>query len=172
AFPNLQISTSPISFGPHVTWTPSLAYPSSQSLHIDQPGPFQSHYFINAQGALDSATIKKSSYTTGFSLATPLKIFSQEIGNAFRFNSQRTAFPDLFTLHDVTTGDSVGVRIYSESFQNQVDWTPTFQLPPLGQNRFNLSPVIGLANVDPGPYWVATERTNGRYVAQGKRLSY
>jgi len=171
-FPNLQISTPPISIGPHITWTPSFGYTASQSLHIDQPGLFQFRYGIRSDGKLDSTEFKKSSYTTGLTFATPLKIFSQEIGNSLRINSQRNDFPELFTIHDVVSGDSVGVRVYAESFRTDMDWTPTFQLPPFGQNKFNLSPIIGLANVDPGAFWVATERTNGRFVSQSKRLSY
>ena len=29
-----------------------------------------------------------------------------------------------------------------------------------------------MANIDPGPMWVASERTDGKYVSQGKRFTY
>ena len=47
-----------------------------------------------------------------------------------------------------------------------------FQLPSVGQNRLNLSPSVSLSNVDPNAFWVATERTNGKFVSQAKRLTY
>src|SRR5439155_16257112 len=57
--------------------------------------------------------------------------------------------------------------------RSDIDWAPDFQIPPLlGHNKFNLTPTIALANVDPGPFWVKTERTNGEYVHQSKRLSF
>ena len=171
-FPNLQLSTAPVNFGSHVTWTPSFSYSASQALHIDQPGPFGYRYFTTDSGKVDSAAVKKSSYTTGMSFSSPLKIFSQELGNAFRLNSQRNAFPEQFTIRDVTTGDSVATRIFQETFRTEVDWTPTFQVPSIGQNRFNLSPSVSLSNVDPHAFWVATERTNGKFVSQSKRLTY
>jgi LptD protein len=171
SFPNLTLSTAPISIGPHVIWTPSFSLSATQSLHIDQPGPFQFR-FRDTLGKLDSVESKRNSYTTSITVGTPLKIFGQEFGNAFSVNSQRNQFPDLVTVHDIQTGDSTGVRVYGETFRTNVDWTPNFQLPPLGQNRFNLSPSITLANVDPNAFWVATERSNGKFVSQSKRLSY
>src|SRR5262249_56611570 len=39
------------------------------------------------------------------------------------------------------------------------------------QNKLNITPSISLQNIDPGPYWVASERTNGKYVSQGKRIT-
>jgi hypothetical protein len=173
AFPNLTISSAPINFGEHVTWTPSFSYSASQSLHIDQPGLFGQRFFTDSiTQTIDSAAVKKSSYKSSMSIGTPLKIFGQEFGNSFSVSSDRFKFPELFTIHDVQTGDSVDSRIYGETYQTAVDWTPTFQMPSIGQNRFNLAPIITLANVDPGPFWVSSERTNGKFVSQSKRLAY
>lgn len=168
SFPTLQISTVPIKIGSHITWTPAFSYSASQSLRIDQPGTFQVQF--GPDGRVDS--LKKSSYTTAISFNSPLKVFEQDLTNSFRVNSQRNKFPEQYTIYDVVTGDSVETRIYREIYQTDVDWTPAFQLPPFRQNRLNLSPNITLANVDPGAFWVASERTNGKYVRQTKRLSY
>jgi hypothetical protein len=173
SFPTLSLSTGPVSLGSHVVWTPSFSYSATQSLHLDQPGLFGFRFVTDPiTGKVDSSAVKKNSYTSQMSIGTPLKIFGQEIGNAFSVSTQRTQFPDLFTIKDVRTGDSVGTRIYSETFKTAVDWTPTFQMPSIGHNRLNLAPSITLANVDPGPFWIATERTNGKFVSQSKRLLY
>ena len=49
--------------------------------------------------------------------------------------------------------------------------TPTSGCRSLWQNKFNLTPTIALQNVDPGPFWVASERTDGVYVHQAKRIT-
>ena len=38
-------------------------------------------------------------------------------------------------------------------------------------NRFNLTPSFSLAERRSGPFWVASERTNGKYVHQSKRIT-
>ena len=103
---------------------------------------------------------------------SPLKIFGPGLREHVPVSSTRQKFPELFTIYDVTTGDSVDTRIFGSSIRTDVDWTPTFQMPSLGHNHFNLVPSVTLANVDPGPFWIATERTNGRFVSQQKRLAY
>jgi hypothetical protein len=171
-FPTLTISSAPINLGPHVVWTPGFTYTASANTNIDQVTLFNYQFFTKPDGTVDSTKIKKNAYQAQMSLQTPLKIFGQDFGNSFAVRSHRNAYPDRFTLHDPITGDSTGSRTFAETFETDVDWTPTFQLPPLVQNRFNITPSVTLANVDPGPFWIQTERTNGKYVHQQKRLSY
>jgi hypothetical protein len=167
-FPTFTISTSPIKLGDHVAWTPGFSYSSQAQLNIDQPGTFQVQF--RPDGTVDS--LKRNSYQTAVSLSSPLKLFSYDLGNSFTMRSSRNKFPELVKIYDVTTGDSVDTRIFSEIYETDVDWTPSFQLPPFKQNKWNLAPSLTLANVDPGPFWVASERSNGKLVAQGKRLTY
>src|SRR6185295_5094648 len=89
SFPNLTISSRPISLSKNIAWTPSLTYSASQSLHIDQPGEFQYRFFTNASGARDSVETKKSSFVNALSITSPVKIFTHEVGAAFRVNSQK-----------------------------------------------------------------------------------
>jgi LptD protein len=71
----------------------------------------------------------------------------------------------------VESGRVVDTRIFAATYQSAIDWNPDFKLPGFWQNKFNITPSVSLANVDPGPYWVASERTNGVYVHQGKRIT-
>jgi hypothetical protein len=167
-FPTLQISTAPINMGKHLTWSPTFSYTSTASLNIDRPSIFQVRY--NPSGTVDS--LKRSEYSTAVSFNSPLKIFEQDFSNSFSLRSSRRRFPELVTIYDVTSGDSLDSRVFGEVYQTDLDWTPTFSLPPMRHNRWNLTPGIALANVDPGAFWVATERSNGRFVSQAKRLSY
>jgi hypothetical protein len=53
-----------------------------------------------------------------------------------------------------------------------VDWTPSFTLPPVARNNFNLTPSLSLQNVDGNAYWIRNERTNGQWVHQSKRPTF
>lgn len=167
-FPTFQVSTVPIKMGEHVTWSPTFSFQSQQSLNVDRTSIFQVQY--GPGGTTD--TLKRSEYSTAITFNSPLKVYDQDLSNSFSLRSTRQKAPELVKIYDVVTGDSVDTRIYSELYQTDLDWTPTFALPPFRQNRWNLAPGVSLANVDPGAYCVATERTNGQFVCQNKRLTY
>jgi hypothetical protein len=63
-------------------------------------------------------------------------------------------------------------RIYATTYHTEVDWVPSFTLPSLGRNKFNLTPSVSLSNVDAGAFWIRNERTGGQWVHQKKRLTY
>jgi lipopolysaccharide transport LptD-like protein len=60
-------------------------------------------------------------------------------------------------------------RIYATTYSSTADWTPTFTLPPIFRNQFNLSPSVSFSNVDGSPFWIRNERTGGEWVHQAKR---
>lgn len=171
--PTVSMSTTAIGIGDWFSWTPGFSFSRSDVLKMDQPGIGAYVYTLNAAGKRDSslATNRNSSNVTA-SFDSPIQIFGWNLGNAFTLNQQRNNFPQQFTIYDVRTGAQIDQRIYSATYRSDFDYTPTFTLPSLGQNRFNLTPSFSLANVDPGPLFVASERTNGRYVHQSKRVSF
>ena len=172
-FPTLSLTSTPISIGSWFTWTPGFSFNRSDTYEMDQPGLGQFTYgFDPTTGLRDSSLSKaRSSSQSTTSFDTPIQIFGWNFRNSFHVNQQRNDFPQQFTIYDVNTGDSVASRVYAATYRTDVDWTPDFTLPSLGHNRFNLTPSLTLANVDPGPFWVATERTDGQFVHQEKRLS-
>ena len=105
------------------------------------------------------------------SFDTPLQIFGKDFKNSFRINQQRNNFPQSIALYDLNTGQVTDTRIFAATYRTDIDWVPDFTLPPFARNRFNLSPSVSFANVDPGPYWVATNLSDGKYVHQSKRIS-
>jgi hypothetical protein len=64
------------------------------------------------------------------------------------------------------------LRVFRQTFRTDVDWNPSFSLPPFFQNRFKLTPSVTLQNVEPRAFWVRTEASGGKFVHQSKRLSY
>ena len=164
-FPTFQVSTVPIKAGKNVVWSPTFSFSTSQSLNVDRTSILQTQF--GPGGTVD--TLKRNEYNTTISFNSPLKLWEKDFSNSFNLRSQRQKFPELVKIYDVTTGDSVDTRIFGELYQTDIDWTPTFALPSLRQNKWNLSPGVSFANTDPGAFCVSTERTNGRYVCQSKR---
>jgi hypothetical protein len=171
--PTVNVTTTPIAAGSWLSWTPTFSFSRSDVLDIDQPGPCAYAFRTNPVTHLpDSVPAKgRNSSTSSISFDTPLQIFGRDIRNSFRVNQQRNNFPQQADVYDVETGDIIERRIYAATYRTDVDWTPEFALPALARNKFNLTPSIAFSNVDPGPFWVASERTNGRYVHQSKRWS-
>ena len=174
-FPTLTISTSPISVGSWLTWTPNFSYASSQTLHIDQPSALG---LLVRRGQTPAGvdtifgdTLERSAYTSRLSFDTPLTLFGYNLGNRFAINSARNDFPERAIVADVATGQEQE-RIYASTYRTEVDWTPSFSLPPLGRNSLNLTPSLSFSNVDGAAFWIRNERTGGRWVHQSKRPSF
>ena len=174
-FPTFSVNTSPLNLGSWLTWTPSLSYTSHQVTGIDQPSSLGLLLRRDRTTAgIDSIfgdTLRRNSYDSNLSFDTPLVIFGYALGNRFTISSRRNDFPEAAIVTDVTTGRAEE-RIYATTFGTQVDWTPTFTLPPLARNDFNLSASMSLSNVDGSAYWIRNERTGGRWVHQSKRPSF
>jgi hypothetical protein len=171
--PTLSITSTPISLGKVFSWTPGFSFSRSDVLHIDQPGLGAEVFSVNpTTGRLDSTQANgRNSATTSLSFDSPIQIFGWDFKNSFKVNQQRNNFPQQFTIYDVNTGAVTDTRVFAATYNTNIDWTPDFTLPSLGHNRFNLTPSISLGNVDPSPFWVASERTNGRFVHQSKRIT-
>jgi hypothetical protein len=172
-FPTITLTSTAISAGKWLSWTPNFSFNRSDVLHMDQPGIGAYTYSTSTVTGLRDSTLAKnrSSASSTMSFDTPIQIFGYDLKNSFKVTQQRNDFPQQFQIYDVNTGAVTDTRIFSSTYYTYVDWTPDFTLPPIAQNKFNLSPSISLQNVDPGPFWVATERTNGHYVSQSKRIS-
>lgn len=173
ALPTISLTSTPITLGKAFSWTPSFSYSRRDVLHMDQPGIGAYVYSTNpATGRRDSSLAKnRGSSNTSIDLGMPLQIFGWDFRNTVRVVQQRQDFPQQFPIYDLHTGVPTETRIYAATYQTAIDWNPDFTLPPIARNKFNLSPSFSLQNVDPGPFWVASERTNGRYVHQGKRIA-
>lgn len=171
--PSVSINTGTLNLARWLSWTPNFSYSASQTLHIDQPGEFSFRYFDNPEtGSLDSVRTRRNSYTSSTTFDTPIRIFGYDLKNSFRMNEQLLAYPQRISLTDVETGQSLGDRIFPNSYRTDIDWTPDFQLPPIARNLFNITPGVSLSNVTSGPFWVRTNLSNGKFVHQSKRPSF
>jgi hypothetical protein len=170
--PSLNFTSKPINLAKWLLWTPSLQLQSSQSLHIDGQGDFTKNYTLKADGTLDSTALNRSSSSSSMSLNTPFKIGEFVITAAVRAQDIEHNFPEKRIIVDPVDTSKRSTRVYARTYLTTVDYDVSMALPQILQGHWNLTPSISVANIDPGAYFVRSERTGTRWVAQGKRLSY
>ena len=170
--PSLSLNTSPIEIAPWLVWTPSFSFRETQNLRIDQPGTFMFDYTRRPDGTLDSTRLKRNQYERSIGFDTPLRIFGLDFRNGITIRDVYRDYPELVRVYPGADSSRREDRVFRETFLTTVDWNPTFTLPPFFQNRFKLTPSVGIQNVDPGPFWVRSEVSGGKFVSQSKRLVY
>ena len=143
---------------------------------MDQPGSgaFTSSVRIRRPAQRDSALndVAKLGERRRSTFDTPFQIFGRDFKNSFRITQQRNNFPQQFT--DLRRRDRRrhrDARIRGDVQHGRSTGRRTSRCRRSAHNRFNLTPSVSLQNVDPGPFWVASERTNGQFVHQGKRFT-
>ncbi|MEO7083368.1 MAG: putative LPS assembly protein LptD [Gemmatimonadaceae bacterium] len=175
-FPTVSLTSTSIAITKWLNWTPSFSYSHSGTSAIDQPGLGQFVYRTDPTTGLRDSTEShaRNSEMSTLSFDTPFQIFGRDFKNSFRLNQQRNNFPQTIQLSDFKTGQVIDTRIFAATYRTDFDWIPdltSIGIPGFGQNRFNFSPTISFQNVDPGPYWVASEQTDGKFVHQSKRIT-
>ena len=172
--PNLSLSPKPIDFGPNITWSPDLSYSREQALK--QPSP--TVVIPRGNGKFDSVKVTASSRVQNFRLGTPIRLWGFQWQNSISLvdadssglREDRVRVPDE-TTPDPT--DSITIqRVRNGGFGTQVDWETNFNLPILLRSSWKLTPTVGVTNTTGGPFAVRNERTDGRFVRQGKRLQF
>jgi lipopolysaccharide assembly outer membrane protein LptD (OstA) len=179
-FPNLSISTRPVTIGDWFTWTPTLSANNSVSLDNDQTGSSGLvRFFSNpTTGALDSARIKQDIRRTSLNFTTPIRFFGFTWQNSFNVSDNEDNFPSSRVVEELRPAAGGGVdtvqtsRVYARTYLTSIDWQTGINLPSLFQGTWNLTPSVQIVNTAPGAFWVRSERTGERYVSQSKRLQY
>lgn len=170
--PQVSINTGTLNLASWLQWTPNFSYTAHQSLHVDLPGEFAYLYQTGPNGIIDSVKTKRDEYTASTSFDTPFRIFGYDVGNSFRVSELSHDYPERITRTDVRTGQALPDLIVPNFYNTQIDWTPSFQLPPLARSLFNITPGVSLANVTSGSFWVRTNLSNGQFVHQSKRPQF
>jgi lipopolysaccharide transport LptD-like protein len=172
-FPSLNLASKPINFGSLVTWTPSLQLNTRQSLHLDQTGQPLFAYRPKPGGiGVDSVSIDQSTRQTSGSLDTPIKIGGFTWTNSFRFSDVLNDAPRTFTVFDPADSSKKQRITYARDYQTTVDWSTGINLPSFLQGSWKLTPSVSFENVDPKPFLVRSQFSNGAFVRQSKRIRY
>ena len=176
SFPTMSLTTSPLNIAEWLSWTPSFSYASTQSHGIDQPTPLGLLLRLGKSpttgvDSILSDTLRRSAYSSDMTFDTPIVLFGNNFGSSFSLRSARNDFPERAIVTDVLTGVETE-RIYAQTYHTEFNWTPSFTLPAMARNNFNLTPSVSVSNVDGGPFAIRNERTGGKWVHQSKRLSF
>jgi hypothetical protein len=171
--PSISISSTPIARGDWLLWTPSFSFSENATLHMDQPGPFSTRFVSDASGQLVRVdSLDRNQYSRTMTIGSPLRFFGLDLSQQVSIRDELADYPVEVTVFPDADSSKKELRVFSQVFKTTVDWNPSFSLPPIFQNRFKITPSVTLSNVDPGPYWVRSVTSGGKFVHQSKRLSY
>jgi hypothetical protein len=159
--PVVAFTPNPISFGEDLAWSPSFNFTNSLQDHVATT--------TRIYGALpgDSSLALANSRQTSVAIGTPLRIGKWTWSNSLNLNDQ-------VSNQRQTLTDTVQhiVRTYTQIFETDFDWSTGISLPLVLQGSWNLQPSLNIVNTTGGAFMVRNRFTNGRFVSQGKRLSY
>jgi hypothetical protein len=170
-FPTLNVASRPMTVGEWFVVTPSLSYNTNAQLNIDAVGDFAWRYLTTPSG-LDSTRLKRDSYNRSFNLGLPFKVWDFQIQADLRASEVANNFPEIKTVPDPANPGQFIDRVYARTYLTTADYTLRAGLPQFFKGSWNLAPLISLENVDPAGAFVRSERTNGAWVSQSKRVSY
>lgn len=171
-FPNLSLTVPTVALGRWLEWTPNINFDNQQTLKLDQPGTVGFRYFTRPDGGIDSSVTRGDQRTTTGRFSTPLKIFGFTLTNDFSFNDREDNYPTAVIVSDPVDPTLKSTRTFERTYRTALDWTTGFSLPALFSGTWNLAPSISFTNVDPGPFWVRSQFTGGRWIHQSKRPNY
>jgi lipopolysaccharide assembly outer membrane protein LptD (OstA) len=171
-FPSLSVTTGTFEKG-FASWTPSLRLAIAQTQRIDQGIQFPFVYNATSTGGLDSSRFRADRRNLQFGFETPIKLGYFNWQNSFSVTEMLNDYPEQRTVTAVNDTSQKSTRVYARTYQTNIDWRTSFNLPTVLQGTWNLSPSIQVSNIDErSGLWVRTQYSGGAYVSQAKRLSY
>jgi hypothetical protein len=171
-YPSINITSKPIKVNSWLLWTPSLTFTSAQSQHIDSQGDFAYRYNTLSDGTIDSTKADRSTRNTQMAINTPFKIGDFQVTAAVRAGDTEDDYPQRRTILNPLDTAARTVRVYQRTYLETMDFDLSVATPQLIRSQWNISPNVSISNVDPGAYFVRSERTGAAWVSQSKRLSY
>ena len=175
--PTLSINSAPITAGTWLTWSPTLTASETRNTNQQAGGQSAIRYFTNVSGQADSMAQALNRRNTTMAFNTPLELFGFRLDNAFDVTDAANTGTQQKTIEEILdrgsgVRDTVqSVRFYDGFTETRIDWRTSFSLPSFSRGKWNVAPSIQFANVDPGPFWVRSTLSGGRFVAQSKRPS-
>ncbi|MBA3890698.1 MAG: LPS-assembly protein LptD [Gemmatimonadaceae bacterium] len=167
-FPTLSVTTGTLNLRPWLNWTPSFQFNEQRRTDITQASQLGA-LLREQSGQLVADTVGNDERRTSASFDTPLEIFGFSLRNAFRFAEREVTFPQVIKVVSADTTLPEVDRIFARTYISEVTWDPSFSLPAFAQGTWNLTPSLGFANVNPGPFMVRSHYSGGRWIRQTKR---
>jgi hypothetical protein len=121
---------------------------------------------------VDSVQIDRGTRQTSASFDTPIKIGNFTWTNSFRFADNLNDFPYTKIVVDPTDSSKKQTITYARDFLTTLDWSTGINLPSLFPSTWKITPSVSFENVDPQPFMIRTQFSNGEFVRQTKRVRY
>ncbi len=167
--PSISLAPAPVNIGSAVTWSPSFSFARDERL--DQlPGLA---ILRVSNGAILVDSLRPDTKTTSVRASTPLRIGRWNWRNDVSITDFRTTRPPAqVTVIDPNDSSVVATQFYGEDFDTKIDWNTGINLPVLFPSTWKLQPSLGIQNTTSGAFMIRNRFTRGRFVRQGKRLSF
>ena len=172
SYPNINLTSRPLTITDWLTWTPGMNIATSRSQHLDSQGDFSQRLIQRSDGTIDSVKVDRGTHNSTFSFNTPFKVFDFQVNASVRASDRGNDFPELRTLVDPADTSQKITRVYEKTWLSELDFDFGLNLPQFFGGTWNLVPTITMSNVGPGAFLVRSERTGSNWVSQGKRFSY
>ncbi|HSJ62543.1 MAG TPA: putative LPS assembly protein LptD [Gemmatimonadaceae bacterium] len=174
-FPNVTLTTKPVEIAEWLVWSPGLSATNNETFNFDGGGTqLAFRYFQRPDGAIDSLRLDRDQRTSGLRLDTPFRIFGFEWRNSVNVQDTEVDFPQAFTIFPDVNDTSRSVRrVYERTYRTDINWETGISLPTMFRSTLNLTPTVGIVNVDrSAPFMLRTQLSGDEYIRQGKRLEY
>jgi Tat protein translocase TatC len=168
-FPTINLTPAAIDITPWMTWSPGFTFQNQQQFHVTAgsllvPG-------TSSAIPIDTLQLFNDNRQTTMSITTPLRIGRWNWANTIQVNDVRTNGRQEFTLPDSTGG--VRRVLFGQTFQTQVDWQTSINLPSFFPSTWKLQPSVQVLNsTSLGPFMLRNQFTHGEFLHQGKRLAF
>ncbi len=165
--PTINLTPAAVNITPWMTWSPGFTYQNQQQFHVAS-----GTLLVPGRDTIpvDTLHLFQDNRQTTMSINTPLRIGRWNWANSISVSDVRANARKEFTL----PGDSTAVRrvLFGETFETQVDWQTSINLPSFFPSTWKLQPSIGIQNKVGGPFMIRNQFTGGEFVRQGKRPSF
>ncbi len=168
--PTLNITSKPLGVGEWLTWTPGLSVSNALNQNLPVAGELGFSFRQDGSGILRD-TLKYNRRSTNITFTTPLKIFGFDWQNSFTVEDRDSDGPVRATIFNSAQPGDSSVRVFAREFTSKVNWTTSINLPSAFQGTWNLTPSVGIEDVNPGTgFLVRSYLSGGDWVRQSKRL--
>ncbi|MFN2570600.1 MAG: LPS-assembly protein LptD, partial [Gemmatimonadales bacterium] len=171
SFPTVTLTPSAVAIAPWITWSPTFSFTNQQRFH-QAGGSLLIPALPSDTNPVDTLSLFRDDRTSTLTFSTPLRIGRWNWVNNFRVVDARSNGRQEFAFTADSTG-SIRRLLFGQTFETDIDWSTSINLPPLFSGTWKIQPGVSIANQTGGfPFMVRNELSGGRYVHQGKRLSF
>src|SRR5436309_5972 len=169
-FPSIHLTPTTISITPWLTWSPTFSYTNDQRFH--QAG---GQLLIPGRpGSTVADTLPQffDDRRTNITIGTPVRIGRCNWANNLTIVDVRSNNRAEFTLPGDTADGGIHRVLSGGTFETQVDWSTSINLPTLFTSTWKIQPGVAIVNTTSGPFMLRNQFSGGEFVQQGKRLAF